>query len=137
MARVAVLGIVEEGDGEVGFRKTRPVVGAYLEAGNIPCSVGMGGPADVAKLDFVGGVVAEQGERELNLQKLQRLPPVEAAFEIQADRFGAKGDALGENAHGTDFDLKFNGGAERTRFDGCHPADLGSAAFFEVADIGQ
>ena len=54
---VAVFAVVEDSYAVAAFGQVGPLVGADLELGHIPHGVCVGGAAQVAELDVVGGFV--------------------------------------------------------------------------------
>ena len=96
LGAVAVLAVVEQGDAVAVLSDVRPLLGADLEFRGVPAGVGVGGTADMAELDFIGGLVGVEIQGEHSLEQLVALMPVHPGFKVDPGRPVGQIDGLGD-----------------------------------------
>ena len=88
---MAIGGIIGDGHAEAGLADVHPAVGNGFETGHVPRRVRVCRAEDMAELNFGGGPVDMQIEREVQPQQLLPFLPVDAEGEVDGARLARQG----------------------------------------------
>ena len=96
LGTVTVFTIIQKGKAIAVFRDIHPFLSADLKLGLLPARVLVRGAGDVAKLNFIGGLICMQVAGEEELQDLMLFVPIDLMRKLDARRIGIEPKRLAD-----------------------------------------